>query len=81
MPKELSKRCVLAGCPTGGVVLDPFTGSGTVGIVAMEHGCDFVGIELNPAYVEIARARLTAAQFQGRLDFGTRTPSVEGGKG
>ena len=67
MPTALVKPCVLAGCRTGGTVLDPFTGSGTVGLVAMEHGCNFVGVELNPEYVKMATARLKAASNQTRL--------------
>lgn len=58
MPTALVKPCILAGCPTGGTVLDPFTGSGTVAVVALENGCGFVGCELNPEYVEIAKKRV-----------------------
>lgn len=69
MPTALVKPCILAGCPTGGTVLDPFTGSGTVAAVALENGCGFVGCELNPAYVEIAKKRIgnvTPALLIGR---------------
>jgi hypothetical protein len=52
-PKDLVKPCILAGCPQGGTVLDPFAGTGTVGQVAAELGRDAVLIELNPAYVII----------------------------
>ncbi len=58
MPTALVKPCILAGCPTGGTVLDPFGGSGTVAVVALENGCGFVGCELNPEYVEIAKKRI-----------------------
>jgi DNA modification methylase len=58
MPEELAETCVLAGCPEGGTVLDPFCGSGTTGVVALRHGRQFVGIELNPQYVEMARRRI-----------------------
>jgi site-specific DNA-methyltransferase (adenine-specific) len=58
MPTALVKPCILAGCPTGGTVLDPFTGSGTVAVVALENGCAFVGCELNPEYVGIAQKRI-----------------------
>lgn len=51
------------------LVLDPFAGSGTTGMVAIEHGCDFVGIELNQAYAEMARGRLAQAARQGRIRF------------
>ena len=57
-PRELARRCVLAGCPEGGTVLDPFFGAGTVGVVAEELGREWIGIELNPAYAEIAKRRL-----------------------
>lgn len=56
-PKELVKPCILAGCPKGGVVLDPFSGTGTVGQVAVELGRDAVLIELNPVYVAMQQGR------------------------
>ena len=61
-PPELVQPCILAGCPAGGTVLDPFTGSGTTGAVALATGRRFVGIELNPAYIELAHARIAATQ-------------------
>lgn len=57
-PKELIEPCILAGCPEGGIVLDPFCGSGTTGIVACNNNRDFIGIELNPEYIKIAERRL-----------------------
>lgn len=57
-PPDLIKPMVLAGCPTGGVVLDPFVGSGTTAIVARELGRRFIGIELNPEYADMARRRV-----------------------
>lgn len=57
-PPELIEPCILAGCPIGGTVLDPFFGAGTTGLVAQNHGRKWIGIELNPAYAEIARRRL-----------------------
>lgn len=57
-PPELITPCVLAGCPPGGVVLDPFLGSGTTAMVARDNGRDAVGIELNPEYLELAKKRL-----------------------
>jgi site-specific DNA-methyltransferase (adenine-specific) len=60
-PPDLIRPCILAGCPEGGVVLDPFMGSGTTGIVSIQNSRQFVGIELNPKYVdEIALPRLAA---------------------
>ncbi len=58
MPTQLVEPCVMAGCPEGGTVLDPFAGSGTVGVVACRHARDFIGIELNAEYVEMARRRI-----------------------
>lgn len=63
-PEKLIEPCVLAGCIQGGIVLDPFFGSGTTGVVALKHGRDFVGCELNPEYVEIAKRRTSAVQMQ-----------------
>lgn len=63
-PEKLIEPCILAGCVEGGVVLDPFFGSGTTGVVAMKHGRDFIGIELNPEYVEIAQRRTQSVQMQ-----------------
>jgi DNA modification methylase len=57
-PEALVEPCILAGCPEGGTVLDPFAGSGTVGVVARKTGRKFVGIELNPQYVEMAKRRI-----------------------
>lgn len=56
-PPDLIKPCILAGCPVGGTVLDPFFGSGTTGMVALELGRNCIGIELNAAYCEMARKR------------------------
>lgn len=61
-PPEIPKRCILAGCPVGGVVLDPFLGSGTTAAVAIELGRKWLGIELNPQYAELARKRIGNAQ-------------------
>lgn len=57
-PKELAKRCIEAGCPVGGVVLDPFLGSGTTAVAAKASGRDCIGVELNPDYAAIAAARV-----------------------
>lgn len=56
-PPNLIKPCILAGCPVGGLVLDPFGGSGTTGMVALELGRRATLIELNPDYVRMARER------------------------
>lgn len=57
-PKELIEPCVLAGCPEGGWVLDPFNGSGTTGIVAAQNKRNYIGIDLNPEYLEITKRRV-----------------------
>jgi DNA modification methylase len=57
-PIELARRCILAGCPPGGVVLDPFIGSGTTGAAALMLGRRYIGIELNPEYIPIAEERI-----------------------
>jgi len=57
-PMDLIEPCVLAGCPEGGTVLDPFGGSGTTALVANGHNRDAVLIEINEEYIEIAKKRL-----------------------
>ena len=58
---------ILAGCPVGGVVLDPFCGSGTTGAVCAELSRAFVGIEIEPKYFDIACERIENAQRQTRM--------------
>jgi len=57
-PEKLIEPCILAGSAIGGVVLDPFFGSGTTGAVAKRHGREFIGIDLNPRYLEKAQMRI-----------------------
>ena len=57
-PEELVRTCILAGCPVGGTVLDPFSGSGTTGKVSYDLGRQYIGIELNPDYVELSQKRV-----------------------
>lgn len=57
-PPELVERCLLAGCPPGGKVLDPFGGAGTTALVADRFGLDCDLIELNPAYADITEKRI-----------------------
>ena len=57
-PEKLVEPCILAGCPAGGVVLDPFFGSGTVGVVCRRLGRQYIGIELNHKYCVLAQARI-----------------------
>jgi len=66
-PPELPQRCILAGCKPGGTVLDPFSGSGTTGLAAQRTGRKYIGIDINPAYHDLAlKTRLRDAA----LDFG-----------
>ena len=58
MPESLVEPCVLAGSQQGDLVLDPFAGSGTVGVVALRHERNFVGIEINPEYAALANDRI-----------------------
>lgn len=58
-PPALAERCILAGCPEGGIVLDIFGGAGTTGLVANRLQRRSILIELNPEYAEIARARIS----------------------
>ena len=58
MPPALVEPAIRAGAPIGGVVLDPFCGAGTVGMVARRQQREFVGVEINPTYAEMARCRI-----------------------
>ena len=66
-PEELARRCILAGSAEGDLVLDPFTGAGTTGLVALKAARRFVGIELNPEYVAMAEGRLAPLIAQTRM--------------
>lgn len=57
-PEELITPCILAGCPVGGTILDPFMGSGTTALVAKSNDRNFIGFELNPEYLQIAEQRM-----------------------
>jgi DNA modification methylase len=58
MPEELARRCILAGSKEGDTILDPFAGSGTTGAVAVRYHRNFVGIELNAEYAQLAENRI-----------------------
>ncbi|MCF3101469.1 site-specific DNA-methyltransferase [Streptomyces roseoverticillatus] len=64
-PTDLPVRCIKAGCRPAGIVLDPFSGSGTTGAVARQLGRRYIGIDINPAYHDLAKQRFA----QGVLDF------------
>lgn len=65
-PPELIEPCILAGTKAGDVVLDPFNGSGTTGAVALTHGRQYVGIDLNEEYLELAEQRISDAITQSK---------------
>ncbi|MCY1346674.1 DNA methylase [compost metagenome] len=64
-PPDLIRPCILAGAPREGLVLDPFGGAGTTGLVAMQEGRRSILCELNPGYADIAQARLDTAWIEG----------------
>lgn len=66
-PKELARRCIVAGCKPDGTVLDPFSGSGTTGIVAQENGRKYVGIDISADYLKLS---LETRLQNATLDFG-----------
>lgn len=68
-PRKLVERMILSGCPLedGRIVLDPFCGSGTTGMVAKEYGLDFIGIELYQKNVELSRKRIDSIVSYVRL--------------
>jgi len=67
-PKKLCEIPLKAGCRDGGIVLDPFFGAGTTGIVALKQDKKFIGIELNPEYIKIAEKRLKPFLEQKNLN-------------
>ena len=73
-PEPTVARVVSLACPPGGLVLDPFMGSGTTAVACVQTGRRFVGIELDPGYCEVARRRVAGALLQPRLDFEKATP-------
>ena len=60
-PPALIEPCILAGSRPGDIVLDPFMGSGTTAAVALQHGRQYLGCELNPAYQPLQEARIANA--------------------
>jgi len=68
-PEELIETPIKAGCPKDGIVLDPFMGSGTTGVVAKKLGRNWIGIEINPEYVSMAQKRIENTHYQFYLDF------------
>lgn len=73
-PPELIEPCVLAGSKEGDTILDPFSGSGTTGQVAMQHNRNYIGLELNPDYAKISEKRLhNALGMFGEIEIIDRT--------
>jgi DNA modification methylase len=62
-PEDLVKPMILVGSKEEDIILDPFFGAGTTGVVAKKLGRNFIGIELNPAYIEIAQKRIDSLPF------------------
>ena len=71
-PEKLIEPCILAGCPVGGIVLDPFFGSGTTGVVAKKHGRDYIGIDINPEYCAISEKRVGAVTAEIGGNYGNK---------
>jgi DNA modification methylase len=63
-PLDIPTKCIQAGCKPGGMVLDPFCGTGTTGLAAISLGRQFIGIDLNPIFAELAAERLKHAGVQ-----------------
>ena len=67
-PEEIPRLAILAGCPEGGTVMDPFSGSGTTGKVAMKLGRNYIGIDLNEEYLEVASRRVSPLKSDVVID-------------
>jgi len=67
MPPELARKCVLSGSYAGSVILDPFNGAGTTGLVALQEGRHYIGIDLSAAYLDLSIERLRSTIAQPRL--------------
>jgi len=62
-PQDLIEPCILAGCPKDGIVIDPFFGSGTTGAAAQKYNRNYIGIEINPKYCNLAETRNASVQI------------------
>ena len=67
-PQHLMRWLCRLITPPGGIVLDPFAGSGSTGVAALSEGFEFIGVEVDPEYVQIARARLAHAERATRRE-------------
>ena len=75
-PEALCEIPIKAGCPKGGIVLDPFIGSGTTALAALKLNRNFIGIEINPEYVKIATKRIKPFLEQKKLTKDFSFPGV-----
>ena len=72
-PEKLIEPCILAGTKVGGIVLDPFFGSGTTGVVALKNGRQYIGIDINPDYCKTAQDRIEKIKNETEMnDFGDK---------
>lgn len=67
-PAELVRPCIRAGCPSGGIVIDPFLGSGTTALVALQEGREIIGIDISPDYCRMAEDRIAPFLAQMKLE-------------
>ena len=79
-PEALVEPCVLAGCPAGGLVLDPFVGSGTTAAVAQRLGRRAIGVDLSAEYLELAAKRVGEVSLPMDLHPEQAHGAQEGGK-
>ena len=80
-PEQLIEPMIKAGCPVGGIVLDPFFGAGTTGVVTKKLNRNYLGIELNPEYIDIATRRINGLPqklFNGLKQDNTGNPTYKG---
>lgn len=79
-PEKLIEVPILAGCPVGGLVLDPFMGAGTTAVVAKRLNRHYVGIELNQEYIDIANKRINGEKivFEGLKQNNVGNPTYAG---
>lgn len=75
-PPDLIEPCILAGCPAGGAVLDPFGGSGTTAGVALAHGRNAILCELSPEYAELVPARIESILKRACAPANDNTPPL-----
>lgn len=76
-PPALVKPMILAGCPVGGTVLDPFSGSATTGMVALQEGRNYIGIDLNPDYLDLAQARIEGRKAPQKPEVGSEQSTFD----